>query len=297
MEAEVSVTVGQSQKSRGTEAPGPLHSHAATSHNLYYHSSQDAPACATSSHPASDGLVICPGSPDEPVASRGLGLVSADRGAVPGAEWLRAQQSKPRGVEVVQQPCVMHKPSFYLSLAGGEAAAVAERGEAGFPWLFSCPSPWSAGRWEPGGPRSPHLASLQQKSLSFLRSLKVCPAPAVGAADRCVPLAPSVWGRLGAAFALRLSRGLQPETVGPRAWQGYSWGAGRGAEVGGRPGPGRPARRGSRQGSQPPAGEGPACLGPSGTLWEGACSWMWHCLPFWSEGLRGLGGCGLGPGV
>ncbi|XP_073077619.1 coiled-coil domain-containing protein 187 isoform X2 [Manis javanica] len=31
----------------------------------------------------------------------------------------------------------------------------------------------SSGRWEPGGPRSPHLASLQQKSLSFLRSLKL----------------------------------------------------------------------------------------------------------------------------
>lgn len=34
-----------------------------------------------------------------------------------------------------------------------------------------------AGQREPGGLRSGRLADIQQQSLSFLQSLKVCPAP------------------------------------------------------------------------------------------------------------------------
>lgn len=39
--------------------------------------------------------------------------------------------------------------------------------------------PVLAGQQEPGGPCAGHLSDLQQKSLSFLQALKVCPTPAV----------------------------------------------------------------------------------------------------------------------
>lgn len=39
--------------------------------------------------------------------------------------------------------------------------------------------PVLAGQQEPGGPRVGHFSDLQQKSLSFLQALKVCPTPTV----------------------------------------------------------------------------------------------------------------------
>jgi hypothetical protein len=47
---------------------------------------------------------------------------------------------------------------------------------------LKCPHPWSAGQQEPERPHSGglydgHLTNFQLKSLSFLKSLKVCPTP------------------------------------------------------------------------------------------------------------------------
>lgn len=69
-------------------------------------------------------------------------------------------------------------------LAGQEAvSAEAQPGERLRAYLpLRCPPPWSAGQQEPKGPHSEglhggHLTNFQLKSLSFLESLKVCPAP------------------------------------------------------------------------------------------------------------------------
>lgn len=68
-----------------------------------------------------------------------------------------------------------------------EGAPGAQHPAASFPLL-------SAGQQEHGGLRARHLSNIQQKSLSFLQSLKVCPIPFCQAKDCCVPFRPFLFG-------------------------------------------------------------------------------------------------------
>lgn len=65
-----------------------------------------------------------------------------------------------------------------LRAVSPQAGALWLRGELGVPQALSGPfSVVCAGQRAPGRLRSRHLADVQQRSLSFLQSLKVCPAP------------------------------------------------------------------------------------------------------------------------
>lgn len=68
-----------------------------------------------------------------------------------------------------------------------EGAPGAQYPAASFPLL-------SAGQQEDGGLHARHLSNIQQKSLSFLQSLKVCPVPFYQANDCCVPFRPHLFG-------------------------------------------------------------------------------------------------------